>query len=173
VELSEGTIVVKKKHLAYAGIVVLVVVAATTIAGTDGPAVQTAADSAQPVAEGREIYTIYCVECHGIDGEGEYPDAPLEPGPDGLMGAPPHDDSGHTWHHSDDLLIQQIREGRHYTGFKPMPGFGDILTDSEIEAVLAYIKTMWTEEQRDIQTGADQPRSDVPSIRELAGEEEE
>ena len=166
--------VIKKKHLAYVGLVVLVVViAATIIASSSGPADQAATDSPQQVAEGREVYTTYCAECHGIDGEGEYPDAPLEPGPDGLIGAPPHNDSGHTWHHPDDLLIQQIREGRNYPGFKPMPGFGATLTDSEIEAVLAFIKMMWTEEQRGIQAAADQPRSDVPSIRDLADDNEE
>jgi mono/diheme cytochrome c family protein len=164
---------VKKRHLAYIGMIVLtVVIAAASTVSSNSPAGQVSADSSQQVAEGQEIYATYCAECHGIDGEGEYPDAPLEPGPDGLMGAPPHDEGGHTWHHPDDLLIQQIREGRHYPGFKPMPAFDDMLADSEIEAVLAYIKTMWTEEQRDIQAAADQPRSDVPTIRELAGEEE-
>jgi mono/diheme cytochrome c family protein len=50
-----------------------------------------------------------------------------------------------------------------------MPAFAETLTDAEVEAVLAYIKTMWTEEQREIQADvtASQPRSDVPTIREL------
>ena len=96
-------------------------------------------------------------------------DAPLEPGPDGLMGAPPHNENGHTWHHDDGLLLQRIREGGRYPGFKPMPAFGETLSDEEIGAVLAYIKTLWTDEQREIQQDVTnrQPQSDIPTIREL------
>lgn len=128
---------------------------------------------ARQIGRGKAVYDSYCAECHGIGGEGEYPQAPLDPGPDGLMGAPPHNENGHTWHHADDLLVQRIEQGSRYPGFKPMPAFAETLTDAEVEAVLAYIKTMWTEEQREIQAEvtASQPRSDVPTIRELTENE--
>ena len=35
-------------------------------------------------------------------------DAPL---PSGRMPAPPHDASGHTWHHRDDVLFRLVKEG--------------------------------------------------------------
>ena len=105
----------------------------------------------EQIALGERIYAANCAACHGPSAEGEYPDAPQQPGPDGLFGAPPHDETGHTWHHPDDLLWQIIRDGSSVEGFKEMPAFGTALTDEEIEAVLAYIKTLWTDEQRDIQ----------------------
>ena len=127
----------------------------------------------QQIALGEQIYQENCAACHGVNGEGEYPAAPLEPDPDGLMGAPPHNEAGHTWHHDDSLLIETITSGSSYPGFKPMPAFGDQLSDWEILAVLAFLKTMWTDEQRDIQREVSTETSgfDVPTIRELADDE--
>jgi len=102
------------------------------------------------IAEGQVIYTQYCSPCHGIDGQGQFPAAPLEPDPTGRIGAPPHNETGHSWHHSDVLLIRYVTEGgfsdptRYYT----MPPFAQILTDEQILLVLAFIKTMWTDDQR-------------------------
>ncbi len=102
---------------------------------------------------GADIYAQYCAACHGPDGEGQRPDAPLQKDETGRFPAPPHDDTGHTWHHDDDLLIQIIKEGgmgapEH---FYDMPAFGNVLNKQEIDAVLAFIKTMWTDEQRTTQ----------------------
>ena len=73
--------------------------------------------------------------------------------------APPHDGTGHTWHHDDDLLIEIITYGGmgNPEDFYPMPAFGDTLTGPEIEAVLAFIKTLWTDDQR----AAQQARTDA------------
>lgn len=107
-----------------------------------------------PAPEGSETYelgkTVYdksCASCHGINGEGQFPEAPLKPDETGKYGAPPHNDDGHTWHHDDNLLLQIINEGGmgSPTTFYPMPAFGDVLTDEEKIAVLSYIKTMWDE----------------------------
>lgn len=105
------------------------------------------------IEEGRTVYMQYCAACHGIDGEGQFPEAPFEPDSTGRIGAPPHDLTGHTWHHSDILLIRYITEGG-FTNperFYPMPPFGDVLNDEQILFVLAYFKTMWTDEQRAMQ----------------------
>lgn len=68
----------------------------------------------------------------------------------GRIGAPPHNESGHTWHHDDDLLYQIVRDGGMGLPeiFYPMPAFGELLSDEQIEAVLFYIKIFWSEEQR-------------------------
>lgn len=99
---------------------------------------------------GQVVYEQRCAECHGIDGEGQFPDAPMQPDETGRFGAPPHNENGHTWHHDDNLIYQIINEGGMGTAdaFYPMPAFGEILTQEEIVAVVAYIKTFWTEEQR-------------------------
>jgi len=92
----------------------------------------------QQLETGKAVYTANCAACHGAQGEGEpnwkVPDA------NGIYPAPPHDPSGHTWHHADALLLQVMREGSGMPNSK-MPVYREILSDKEMEAVLAYIKT--------------------------------
>lgn len=101
---------------------------------------------------GRDLYAQYCASCHGANLEGQ-PDwkRRLE---NGRMPAPPHDESGHTWHHSDQDLfaITKLGVGGVVPGYESdMPAFEDILSDEEIAAVLAFIKSIWPERQRDVQ----------------------
>jgi mono/diheme cytochrome c family protein len=102
---------------------------------------------------GQTVYNTQCASCHGVNGEGQFPDAPLKPDITGRYGAPPHNDTGHTWHHDDDLLIRIIREGGmgDPVNFYVMPALASVLSDGEIEAVIAYIKTMWSSEQQTAQ----------------------
>jgi len=103
------------------------------------------------VALGRQVYLEQCATCHGQNAEGQpnwkQPDA------NGNLPAPPHDDSGHTWHHADGLLYEIIRDGFR-DPLKPpaspltMPAFGDQLNDAEIRAVITYFKNLWSEESR-------------------------
>lgn len=108
------------------------------------------------IAEGREIYAAYCASCHGASLEGE-PNW-KQPLPDGGMPAPPHDATGHTWHHADSLLFAIVREGGQASSppgyVNRMPGFGGQLSDEQIWAVLAYIKSTWPEEIRQAQQEA-------------------
>ena len=97
------------------------------------------------VAEGRALYETHCADCHGAGLEGE-PDW-RERNAEGFMPAPPHDDTGHTWHHPDRQLFQIVKLGTEAVvggGYKSnMPGFADTMSDAEIGAVLAYIKSTW------------------------------
>jgi len=108
--------------------------------------------SADEVARGRQIYVTYCAACHGPIGEGEAIDANGR-NVQGLYGAPPHDDTGHTWHHPDDVLRQNIKEGiPEVPGlFAAMPAFDGRLSDEEIDAVITYFKSLWSEEHRQLQ----------------------
>lgn len=102
---------------------------------------------------GRAIYLESCASCHGVELEGQ-PNWEQRRS-DGRMPAPPHDASGHTWHHSDDQLFRIVKEGPGAVmpGYQTdMPGFADMLTDDEIRAVLDYIKGTWPERQRRIQS---------------------
>lgn len=100
--------------------------------------------------QGKQIYEATCASCHGINGEGQFPDAPLKRDETGRYGAPPHNDSGHTWHHDDDLILQIINEGGmgEPTQFYPMPTFAETLSTDDKIAVVSYIKTMWSEENQ-------------------------
>lgn len=111
-------------------------------------------DSSELGALGEQVYQANCATCHGGAGEGQ-PNWKSR-GPNGLYPAPPHDSSGHTWHHSDEQLLEIIRRGGqavYGSAASPsgMPAWGDRLTDEDIEAVVAYIKTMWGEEEREYQ----------------------
>jgi len=99
------------------------------------------------VAAGKVIYEQNCASCHGRNLEGQ-----LEwksRNPSGRMPAPPHDATGHTWHHPDDVLFG-ITKGGVAPPYGPpgyqsdMPAFGAILTDTQIWDVLAYIKSRWS-----------------------------
>ena len=116
-----------------------------------GPGLSRAnADNPKMVAMGRTVYADHCAECHGKELEGE-PDW-RTPKADGTLPAPPHDENGHTWHHGDALLFRYTKEGGAAiapVGFNSgMPGFGDTLSDEEIWAVLAFIKSTWPEPVR-------------------------
>lgn len=109
---------------------------------------QTASDP-EVVALGQAVYDANCAACHGPQGEGQ-PNWRV-PDENGIFPAPPHDSSGHTWHHPDDLLLQIIAEG----GMMPnsgMPGYEGQLSQEEMEAVLVYIKTFWGEQERRAQS---------------------
>ena len=108
--------------------------------------------TADMVAQGQEIYTQSCASCHGVSLEGQ-PNwkRRLE---NGRMPAPPHDETGHTWHHSDRNLFVITKVGVEAVvpGYESdMPAFEAVLTDDQIAAVLAYIKSTWPEKQREFQ----------------------
>ncbi len=113
--------------------------------------------NANLVTMGAEIYRAECSACHGADLEGQ-PNW-RERQPDGSFPAPPHDQSGHTWHHGDDLLFSITKYGGAKSapaGFvSRMPAFGEKLSDREIWAVLSFIKSRWPEDVRQRQARID------------------
>lgn len=123
-----------------------------------GLAASDAYASADIIAQGQQIYVARCASCHGETLEGQ-PDwrSPL---PSGRLPAPPHDASGHTWHHADDLLFRIVKEGTAAVvggGYESdMPGFSGEMSDTEIRAVLAYIKSTWPERERSYQESVSQ-----------------
>jgi len=107
------------------------------------------------VALGAKVYTQHCASCHGAKLEGQ-PDWKRRL-PNGRLPAPPHDDSGHTWHHADHVLLAIVKNGLVPPYATPgyesdMPAFRDKLSDEEIWAVLAYIKSHWSAEVRAMRT---------------------
>lgn len=119
--------------------------------GTDGVLTQLQADDLRVVQAGEKIYHAHCAACHGEILEGQ-PNWRTRDN-DGLLPAPPHDASGHTWHHADDLLFEIVKYGAATVIGDPdyrtkMPVYNGILSDDEIVAVLSFIKNTWPEEQR-------------------------
>jgi len=100
----------------------------------------------QVLALGEKVYVTHCVACHGARLEGQ-PNW-RERGADGRLPAPPHDASGHTWHHADALLVRITKLGvARAAGLKDynsaMPAYDGVLSDDEIVAVLSWIKSQW------------------------------
>jgi mono/diheme cytochrome c family protein len=107
------------------------------------------ADDPRLVAEGRVIYAEHCASCHGknLEGQANW----KERLPNGRLPAPPHDASGHTWHHTDRQLFDLTKSG--VSGILPgyesdMPAFNLVLSDEQIWAVIAFIKNSWPKDIR-------------------------
>lgn len=131
-------------------ILVIGLVAVLAVAGAwymAEPSAPAGADAGNPklVALGELVYGAQCASCHGVRLEGQANWRSRNP--DGTLPAPPHDASGHTWHHPDGQLFTMTKRGGKALappGFiSAMPGFGAALNDGEIWAVLAYIKSRW------------------------------
>lgn len=106
-------------------------------------------DDPQVVRVGARIYAQHCAACHGAKGEGQ-PNW-RDRGPDDLLPAPPHDPSGHTWHHPDEQLFAITKQGLakliNDPGYRTaMPIYDGVLSDDEIVAVLSWIKAQWPPE---------------------------
>ncbi|MCB1355320.1 MAG: cytochrome c [Maritimibacter sp.] len=113
--------------------------------------------SGSDIDAGAVLYAENCASCHGENLEGQ-PDWQLS-NDDGTLPAPPHDQTGHTWHHGDALLFDYTKQGgqaamavRGVTGFTSgMPAFGETLSDQDIWNILAFIKSTWPDRVRQMQ----------------------
>jgi mono/diheme cytochrome c family protein len=101
------------------------------------------------VTQGMVVYARECATCHGANLEGA-PDW-KESLPDGSFPPPPHDNSGHTWHHPDSLLLAIIADGGDPAYNSKMPAFRDKLTQQERRAVLEFIKSSWGRNEAEFQ----------------------
>lgn len=110
---------------------------------TSTPQVEEPVSSMDINSSGAKLYVAQCQSCHGNrEGVGAKGAAPL------------HNETGHTWHHPDAQLKDWIMNGK--LGISQMPGFQNKLGVSEVEAILAYLKTWWTEEQTQSQADLSQ-----------------
>ncbi len=98
------------------------------------------------LALGEALYAENCAACHGAALQGQVANW-RERDEDGLMPAPPHDETGHTWHHPDAMLFAITKYGTEAVvgqGYQSnMGGFEGVLSDAEILATLAFIKSTW------------------------------
>ena len=125
----------------------LIIVGMFVIALTSARTPNTASDRS-----GATLYARNCASCHGINLEGQANWQTQNP--DGSWPAPPHDETGHTWHHRDDYLIGVILYGGAAVTGNPlnrMPAFNTTLSTDDATAILDYIKSTWSEEIREKQ----------------------
>ncbi len=112
----------------------------------EGPIEGADVTNTQLVALGDILYQQHCASCHGVELEGEANWKVRDE--NGFLPAPPHDETGHTWHHPDEQLFEITKIGTEAfvgRGYRSnMLGFEAQLDDTEIWAVLAYIKSQWS-----------------------------
>lgn len=117
----------------------------------------------EQVSAGSQLYATACASCHGKTLEGQ--PSWMSRLADGGLPAPPHDETGHTWHHPNHVLFEITKFGG--AAYAPagfvshMPGFRDSLSDEQIWAILAYIKSRWPPHIRARQAEIDR-RSQAP-----------
>ena len=114
---------------------------------------------------GKQLYAAQCASCHGdnLEGQPNWQSADEN----GVLPAPPHNETGHTWHHDNALLFQYTKLGgqealavRGVNGFKSgMPGFGSALNDEDIWNILAFIRSTWPERIQEIQAVRNPPHN--------------
>ena len=123
---------------------------AATLTGHTADDIVLAPDDASVVGRGEKIYAAHCASCHGKQLEGE-PNWQRR-NADGYLPAPPHDATGHTWHHSDAQLFKLTKDG--LAGLvggdykTRMPAYDGLLSDSDMVAVLSFIKSRWPDNIR-------------------------
>ncbi len=97
----------------------------------------------EQVNQGAVLFKQNCSACHGqnaeatadwktTDAKGNYPPPPLN-------------GTAHAWHHGLDLLRTTIREGGKKLG-GVMPPFKDKLSDNEIDLLIAYFQSKWSDD---------------------------
>lgn len=110
------------------------------LSGTRGGARRSAPTAPTAATDhGRQLYENACAICHGIEGAG-YAQSGVP--------APALDATEHAWHHADAQILGLMRNGG-----STMPAVGAAWTDADRAAVLTYVKTWWTPEQRRAQQG--------------------
>jgi mono/diheme cytochrome c family protein len=110
-------------------------------------------DDPAVVSAGKIVYQENCASCHGanLEGEPNWRSRKLS----GKLPAPPHDETGHTWHHADRVLVDltkygpQLVAGPDYQS--DMPAFEGVIPDEDIIAALSYIKSTWNKRERETQ----------------------
>jgi len=126
---------------------------------TGDSGVRLATDDTRVLATGQQVYAAHCAACHGAQLQGQ-PNW-RERDAHGRLPAPPHDASGHTWHHPDQVLFDLTKYGvakaAHLKDYdSAMPAFEGVLTDAQIVAVLSWIKSTWPPRVRDLQRQVDE-----------------
>jgi mono/diheme cytochrome c family protein len=122
------------------------------------------ADNSELVAQGAALYREHCASCHGANLEGQ-PNWQTVAA-NGRFPAPPQDHRGHSWMHSDAELLRTIEVSLRDTAppgyVTDMPAFEGVLSEQQMMAVLAFIKSHWPLGVRAYQSVLNPDRQGMP-----------
>ena len=99
--------------------------------------------SNEQVSQGEKLFRQNCAACHGQDAEAT-PDW-KKTDTNGNYPPPPLNGTAHAWHHDLDLLRRTVREGGAKIGGQ-MPAFEGILSAEEIDSVIAFFQSKWSDD---------------------------
>lgn len=105
-----------------------------------------------PAVLGKQTFAQWCAPCHGASGEGLV----------NALNAPALNASGESYLLSDEAILAAIIDGGAASGGVMAP-LGDQLTDEQEAAVLEYVHTLWTDEQRAAHEGSGGHMTPTPS----------
>jgi mono/diheme cytochrome c family protein len=157
----------RSKTLRKTTVSLLVTVAAAMLAGCseENPAVsamQIARESEpslprwydqQQVSRGNKLFQANCAVCHKPDASGTTDWRTTDA--NGNYPPPPLNGTAHTWHHPLSVLRRTVHRGGIPLG-GTMPAFGDKLNADEIDAILAWVQSNWSDEVYNAWHGRDQ-----------------
>ena len=94
----------------------------------------------QQLALGERLFQANCATCHGARAEGDpnWRQRDIS----GHFPPPPLNGSGHSWHHSAEVLTEVIRNGRP-KGPSNMPAWKGKLSEAEMAAIVAWFQSLW------------------------------
>jgi mono/diheme cytochrome c family protein len=118
---------------------------AATPAGTaSAPAMPERAVTMEVMMQGAGLYQEHCAQCHGPDAQGH----PDWQNPE-VAAAPPLNGTGNEWKRSRAELVAVIRNGLTRNKEPVMPGWGNRLSDSDIDALITWFQALWPNEVYD------------------------
>jgi mono/diheme cytochrome c family protein len=107
------------------------------LAACGGDGGQPAVDVGDAATLGQRTFDQWCVPCHGAGGEGFV----------NALNAPALNASGESHLLTDEAILAAIIDGGAASGGVMAP-LGDQLSEEQERAVLEYVHTLWTDEQR-------------------------
>lgn len=111
----------------------------------------------QQVQAGAPVFSAHCAVCHG--GRAEAGEDWRQRGPDGRFPPPPLNGTAHAWHHPLFELRAIIRDGSD-PDVGDMPAWGQVLSEAEIDAVIAWFQSLWPHEVYEAWREIDDRRQD-------------
>jgi len=115
----------------------------TDTAAPAGAPMQTRWYTQEQVDAGAVLYLQNCETCHKKNAEGTAEWKTRDA--NGKLPPPPLNGTAHAWHHPLSILRTVVMRGGAPVGGS-MPAFGDKLDATQIDAILAWVQSHWSED---------------------------
>lgn len=121
--------------------------------------------SEKQVQQGQILFQQNCASCHGSNAEATPNWKKTDE--NGVYPPPPLDGSAHAWHHDLSLLRRTVREGGQKLGGQ-MPPFEQVLMADQIDSVIAFFQSKWTDDIYTKWAGRFESNDSLPSLDDIS-----